>query len=156
MNSILPPDEIAELRKRHYNATVVDLRLVHDELMVLRVRPDFGIPEFHAGQYTTLGLGYWEPRAPDTQHEELAESQVRKVVKRAYSISFPILGETGELLDPAQSDFLEFYVVLVRETPAVPSAVRRPVVRRRENRGALHPRIGARRPGRDLFRHRHR
>jgi ferredoxin/flavodoxin---NADP+ reductase len=123
MNSILPPDEIAELRKRHYNATVVDLRLVHDELMVLRVRPDFGIPEFHAGQYTTLGLGYWEPRAPDTQHEELAESQVRKVVKRAYSISFPILGETGELLDPAQSDFLEFYVVLVRETPCLPPAL---------------------------------
>lgn len=119
----LPPDEVAELRARHYNATVVDLRLVHDELMVLRVRPDQGVPTFHPGQYTTLGLGYWEPRAPDTQHEELAADQVRKLVKRAYSISFPILNEAGDLLDPESVDFLEFYVVLVRETPGPPPAL---------------------------------
>lgn len=123
MPSTLSPAEIAELRARHYNATVVDLRLVHDELMTLRVRPDHGVPEFHPGQYTTLGLGYWEPRAPDTQHEVVAEVQMRKLVKRAYSISFPILGESGELLNPEHSDFLEFYVVLVRETPGPPPAL---------------------------------
>ena len=37
-------DEISELRRRFYNASVVAMRHVHDELMVLRVRPDGGIP----------------------------------------------------------------------------------------------------------------
>ncbi|MGQ0637153.1 MAG: ferredoxin--NADP reductase [Planctomycetaceae bacterium] len=123
MPPTLPPDEIAALRKQHYNTTVTGLRLVHDELMVLRVQPDGGMPEFRSGQYTTLGLGYWEPRAPDTQAEHLDEKELRKVVKRAYSISFPVLDESGKLLTHADCDYLEFYLVLVRESPGAPPAL---------------------------------
>jgi len=119
----LPADEIAALRQQQYNASVVGIRIAHDELMVLRVRPDAGIHEFRAGQYTTLGLGYWEPRAPATQAEHLAGSDLRKMVKRAYSISFPILDENRRLLKHADVDFLEFYVVLVREAPGAPPAL---------------------------------
>lgn len=119
----LAADETAALRQKHYNATVVGIRSVHEELMVMRVRPDGGVPAFHAGQYTTLGLGYWEPRAPNTQVEQLTESELRRVVKRAYSISFPVLDEAGRLLTYDGCDFLEFYLVLVRETPGAPPAL---------------------------------
>lgn len=123
MPDLLSTDEVKLLRERHYNATVVAIRMVHDELMVLRVRPDGGVPEYRAGQYTTLGLGYWEPRAPETQAEHLAETDLRKLVKRAYSISFPVLDDTKRLVRRGDCDFLEFYVVLVRESPGAPPAL---------------------------------
>jgi ferredoxin/flavodoxin---NADP+ reductase len=121
--SLLPADEIAALRRKHYNASVVGLRHVHGELMVLRVRPDAGVPEYRAGQYTTLGLGYWEPRAPDTQAEHLTEEELHKMVKRAYSMSFPVLDDAHCLVHRRDCDFLEFYVVLVREAPGAPPAL---------------------------------
>ena len=49
--------EIHALRDEHYNAGVEYVRHVHDELMILRVRPDGERPHFVPGQYTTLGLG---------------------------------------------------------------------------------------------------
>lgn len=114
---------IEELRRAHYNATVIGVRLVHEELMILRVIPDAGVPRFRAGQYTTLGLGYWEPRVPDTQPEQLVEADLSRVVRRAYSISFPLLDEAGRLISLEECPFLEFYVVLVREAPGVPPAL---------------------------------
>lgn len=120
---MIDQQSIAELRRRHYNAEVVGLRRVHDELMILRVRPDGGVPPFRAGQYTTLGLGYWEPRAPETQPEQLAEHDLTRLVRRAYSISFPLLDEAGRLLALEECPFLEFYVVLVREAPGAPPAL---------------------------------
>ena len=119
----LSAGEISELRQKHYNATVVGLRMVNDDLMVVRVRPDEPISPLRGGQYTTLGLGYWEPRVPETQAEQVEEKDRRKVIKRAYSISFPVLGENGELLRQADLDYLEFYIVLVRETPGPPPAL---------------------------------
>lgn len=123
MPPALPADEIAVLREKHYNAHVVGLRRVHEELMVLRVRPDVGVPEYRPGQYTTLGLGYWEQRAPDTQVEQLTEADLRKVVKRAYSMSFPVLDDARRLVRHRDCDYLEFYVVLVRESPGTPPAL---------------------------------
>ena len=41
----------------------------HSDLMMLRVRPDFPVPPHKPGQYSTLGLGYWEPRVPGCQEE---------------------------------------------------------------------------------------
>lgn len=123
---MVPPlrcDEIAELRRKYYNATVSAVRHVHDELMVIRIRPDGGVPEYQAGQYAALGLGFWESRAPDTQEESLTDAELRKVVKRAYSISFPIFDDARRLLRRADCDFLEFYVVLVRESPGTPPAL---------------------------------
>lgn len=119
----LPAGEISELRQKQYNATVVGLRMANDDLMVVRVRPDEPLPAFRGGQYTTLGLGYWEPRVPDTQPEQIEEKDLRKVIKRAYSISFPVLGDQSELLRQSELDYLEFYIVLVRETPGPPPAL---------------------------------
>ncbi|MBX7165124.1 MAG: ferredoxin--NADP reductase [Pirellulales bacterium] len=115
--------EAARLRSEHYNAEVVGLRKVHSDLWVYRVRPDAPLGNFHAGQYTSLGLGHWEPRAPGTQPEELSEEQYRKVVKRAYSISCPILDETGGIVRVDEGPELEFYITLVRSTDKDPPAL---------------------------------
>jgi ferredoxin--NADP+ reductase len=112
----MTPDEIADLRRRRYNATVVALHKVHSDLMTIRVRPDFLRPDHRPGQYGTLGLGQWEPRAPGCQEETLKPGGEARLVRRAYSISCPILGDDGRLLDVAATDWLEFYIVLVRET----------------------------------------
>lgn len=123
MSPGLTDQEIAELRVQHYNSAVTHMRKVHDELMILRVRPDDGVPEYQAGQYTLLGLGNWESRVTGTQAEHLTDDEVRKIAKRAYSMSFPIFDESGRLLRQSECDFLEFYVVLVRESPVAPPAL---------------------------------
>jgi ferredoxin/flavodoxin---NADP+ reductase len=108
--------EIAELRRRRYNATVVSLHKSNPDLMVLRVRPDFPKPPHRPGQYCTLGLGMWEPRFPGCQEEVRKPGDDGKVVRRAYSLSCSVLDAEGRLLDLDATDWLEFYIVLVRET----------------------------------------
>ncbi|MGL6097700.1 MAG: ferredoxin--NADP reductase [Fimbriiglobus sp.] len=114
---MLPPEQIAELRQQRYNGTVTYLHKTHPDLMVIRVRPDFPRPTYHPGQYCALGLGYWEPRVAGCQTEELKPEDLTKVVRRSYSISSSIESEPGKLRDMTQDDWLEFYVVLVRENP---------------------------------------
>ena len=116
-------DERDALRAKHYNATVAWLKRVHDELMVLRIRPDFTIPQHHPGQYSTLGMGHWEPRAPRCQPEELKPGDEKKLIRRAYSLSCSILDEGGNLLDLETREWLEFYIVLVRESEKGPPAL---------------------------------
>jgi ferredoxin--NADP+ reductase len=108
--------EIADHRRRRYNATVVSLHKVQSDLMVLRARPDFPRPVHRAGQYCTLGLGMWEPRFPGCQDEVRKPGDEAKVIRRAYSLSCSVLGDDGRLLDLDATDWLEFYIVLVRET----------------------------------------
>ena len=115
--------DVEALRKTHYNATIGYVRRVNNELMVFRVQPEFPLPAYKAGQYTSLGLGYWEPRLEGCQLEELTAAQERQLVKRAYSISSSILGDDGRLLRPEDENFLEFYVVLVREAERRPPAL---------------------------------
>jgi ferredoxin--NADP+ reductase len=112
----MTPDQITDLRRRRYNATVVSVRRNHSDLMVLRLRPDFGIQQHRAGQYCTLGLGMWEPRIPGCQEEVRNSGDEGRLVRRAYSLSCSVLGDDGRLLDLDASDWLEFYIVLVRET----------------------------------------
>jgi ferredoxin--NADP+ reductase len=112
----MTPDEIAEHRRRRYNATVASLRKTHSDLMVLRARPDFPRPQHRPGQYCTLGLGMWEPRFPGCQEEMRKPGDEAKVVRRAYSLSCSVLGDDHRLLDLDATDWLEFYIVLVRET----------------------------------------
>src|SRR5262245_52331650 len=112
----MAPDRIAELRREKYNATVVGLRRIHEDLIILRVRPDFPRPAPRPGQYTVRGMGFWEPRVPDGQDEVLAPGDEARLGRRSYSISCSILAEDGELLDIGRTDWLEFYVVLVRDT----------------------------------------
>jgi ferredoxin--NADP+ reductase len=108
----MTPDQIDELRRTRYNATVDYLHKPNPELMILRVRPDEPVAEHEPGQNCSIGLGYWEPRFPGSQIEELDDASESRVVLRPYSISHPILLEG--VLAPRQHEWLEFYVVLVR------------------------------------------
>ena len=110
----MTPEEIADLRRRKYNSTVVRLLKVHSDLMVLRIRPDLARPPHKAGQYSVLGLGFWEPRFPGCPDEPLNPGDETKLARRSYSISCSLLDKRGDLLDIPQTDWLEFYIVLVR------------------------------------------
>lgn len=114
----ITPEQIAEVRASRYNATVTHLHKRHDDLMVLRVKPDFPRQNYLAGQYCTLGLAYFEPRVEGCQAETLKSDELPKLVRRSYSISSSILQDgTDEVRCPADDDWLEFYIVLVRENP---------------------------------------
>lgn len=109
--------ELAELRRQRYNATVAGIRLANPDLMCIRVKPDFPLPSHKPGQYTSLGLGAWEPRAEGCQPETLKPEEEQRLIRRAYSISCPILGDDGQLAADAQTNgWLEFYIVLVRDS----------------------------------------
>jgi ferredoxin--NADP+ reductase len=110
-------EPIDQLRQRHYNATVTHLHLVHPELMIVRVRPDKPLAPHKPGQYSTLGMGYWEPRCADCQEEQLKPGDEDKLVRRAYSISCSIL-DGDRLLNRDGANWLEFYIVLVRQADA--------------------------------------
>jgi ferredoxin--NADP+ reductase len=112
----MTPDEIQELRAKRYNATVAGLKRLHSDLLIVRVRPDFRLPVHKPGQYTSLGLGYWEPRCPGCENETLRPGDETKLARRAYSISCSVLDDNGKLLNREQADWLEFYIVLVRDT----------------------------------------
>ena len=60
----MTPEEISTLKREQYNAQVVYLRKKNPDLMILRVKTDFPRPIHKPGQYSTLGLGFWEPRHP--------------------------------------------------------------------------------------------
>ncbi|MEX1126741.1 MAG: ferredoxin--NADP reductase [Acidimicrobiia bacterium] len=109
------------LRRQHYNATFTEIRAHNEDLWVLKVRPDEPINPFEAGQYTTLALGYWEPRADDAV-EGFAGGQREKLARRSYSVSSSIVDENGNLVEPHPQD-VEFYIVKVRpgedEIPAL-------------------------------------
>ncbi len=121
----MTPEEMTVLRGQKYNATVMRLLKVHSELLVLRVRPDFTRPIHKPGQYGVLGLGYWEPRVPGCQEEIMPPGDEKKLARRSYSLSCSLLDKRGDLIDIERSDWLEFYVVLVRETanPEKPPAL---------------------------------
>ncbi|VTS03421.1 ferredoxin--NADP reductase [Tuwongella immobilis] len=111
----LTPEQITELRQQRYNGTVVYLQKAHSDLMILRVKPDFPRPKHVAGQYCSLGLGNWEIRVPGTQEEVLSEAEESKVVRRAYSLSCSMLQDDHSLFPMEQQEWLEFYIVLVRD-----------------------------------------
>lgn len=106
-----------------YNATLTYRRDVNPELMVIRVRPDQPIRPLQAGQFTTLGLGYWEPRVPDCDAEVVRPEQAQQIVQRAYSISSRILDDNDRPVCLTDSDELEFYIVLIRHSDGRPPAL---------------------------------
>jgi ferredoxin--NADP+ reductase len=120
---LLTPEACAELRRKHYNTTIASLKWINSDLMVVRVRPDFQVPTHQPGQYGTLGLGYWEPRVPDSQEEEIKPSDRERLVRRAYSLSCSVLDDDGALLELSRKDWIEFYIVLVREAEKRPPAL---------------------------------
>lgn len=112
----MTPEQITELRKKHYNAAVVWLNKVNPELMRIRIQPDFPLPPHHPGQYSSLALGNWEPRISGSQVETVKPEEESKLVRRAYSIAHPILDDNGRLFEAGTVNWLEFYIVLVRES----------------------------------------
>jgi ferredoxin--NADP+ reductase len=118
----LSDEAMDALRTEHYNSTISYIRKVGHDLWMLGVQPDDGPLKYQAGQYTTLALGFWEPRIDD-RTEELDDEQRRKLARRSYSVSSAMLAEDGSLLDPTEETAAEFYVVLVdsglQGTPAV-------------------------------------
>jgi len=112
----MTPEQIADLRRQKYNATVTRLIKIHSDLLILRVRPDYPLQPHKPGQYTALGLGYWEPRFPGSAEELLLPADLMKLARRSYSISCSILDDGGQLLERSNADWLEFYIVLVRES----------------------------------------
>jgi ferredoxin--NADP+ reductase len=124
-NAVLPPspgispilidaEKCQQLREANYNATLIDRIDIHDELFRIRVRPDAGFKSFEPGQYVALGMGNWEPRIRPSQEEILDEKKLQKVVRRAYSISSPMVDSMGAPLTCDDIDYLEFYITLVR------------------------------------------
>lgn len=109
-------DQIKAHRDKAYNATVVSLRMANPDLAVFRIKPDFAIHEHLPGQYTTLGLGYWEPRCCGCREEVVAADHLDKLVRRAYSISSSVVDDRGRLFPTTQNEWLEFYIVLVRDS----------------------------------------
>lgn len=131
----------AALRRDHYNATITYFDHSHEDLWVIRVRPDRRETSHVAGQYTTLGLGYWEPRADDRDDVE-SDARRSSVIRRSYSISSRILDRHGYLVDPARADEIEFYIVHVRpDGDRVPALTPRLALKRSGDRIYLGPRI---------------
>ncbi len=108
--------EIEDLRKRHYDATVVSVTACSPRVRILRVRPDREPVRFTPGQYLALGLGLWEPRADGGGSEILPPASERDLLVRHYSFSHPILdGGGARLAAPDGEGLYEFYVVLSAE-----------------------------------------
>lgn len=110
---VLPPDRLAGLGSKHYNATITRIREQHTGLWVMHVEPDAPLPPYEPGQYATLALGYWEARVDDVSEDFASNpSLVEKLARRSYSLSSSILGD-DEGLVPRHPEELEFYIVLV-------------------------------------------
>lgn len=108
-----PEERMEELRAANYNATISHIREHNPELWVVRVTPDQPVEPFKPGQYTTLALGYWEPRVDAaTEDFEEGSDQWAKLVRRSYSVSHSMVDDSGELLG-LSLDEIEFYIVLV-------------------------------------------
>ena len=97
-------------RSAQYNATLVEIVPIHDHLRIFRVVPDDSPIEYLPGQYVALGLGNWEIGDPS---EPADEGQTDAIIQRAYSISFPILNRSGDLIRPGSEESLEFYIALI-------------------------------------------
>ena len=91
------------------NATVVGRTEITPELIILRVKPDAGVPEFQSGQYVALGLSGAAPR-PTNLPPDKTPVAPEKLIKRAYSIGS----------SPLQREYIEFYVAIVPDGELTP------------------------------------
>jgi ferredoxin--NADP+ reductase len=120
----LSDEQVAALRAEHYNATITHLSLVNDGLVRLRVRLDSGEPlGYDPGQYTTLGMGNWEPRHELADPETHDEKTIRRLAKRAYSVSCRLLEDDGSVALAGPEREPEFYVALVTQAQKAPPAL---------------------------------
>ncbi len=95
-DSFVSDEQDEALRAQHYNATLSEIRAHNEDLWVMMVRPDEPVDPYLPGQYTTLALGYWEPRS-DEASEELPAGQRAKLARRSYSISSSMVDDARQL-----------------------------------------------------------
>src|SRR5580765_9107419 len=112
MTPPLSLEQIAALRKQNYNAAVTKLCRINPELAILTVQPDQPLPPHQAGQYLTLGLGTWEARVEGAPCDLSLQGDAAKMIRRAYSMSHPILDDEGRLIAD-RGGAVDFYVVLL-------------------------------------------
>jgi ferredoxin/flavodoxin---NADP+ reductase len=118
-----PEERDERLREENYNASISWIREHNPDLWVMRIKPDVPVEPFKAGQYTTLALGYWEPRA-DGVEEDFSDdpAQRGKMARRSYSVSSSMIDDNGDLVPPHPEE-VEFYIVRVppdkEEIPAL-------------------------------------
>lgn len=136
--------EAEQLRVENYNATITHFDFSHEDLWVIRVRPDQRDTVHRPGQYTTLGLGYWEPRVDDAD-EGLSDAQRARLIRRSYSISSRIFDDRGYLVDPGEEREIEFYIVHVRANgDRIPALTPRLAAKREGDRIYVGPKITGR------------
>lgn len=136
--------EARELEKKFYNATITRFDTAHNELWRIRVKPDRRAVAHQAGQYCSLGLGYWEPRADDA-HDRNLELRQRKLVRRSYSISSPIFDPHGYLVNHADMGEIELYIVWVRpDQDRIPGLTPRLALKHPGDRIYLGPKVAGR------------
>ena len=92
------------------NAVIQQRIEVAPGLIVVRVAPDgWQLPEFRAGQFAVLGLAPDAPRCKNSDSEE-EPPKPNRLIRRAYSIASSSVA----------SEFLEFYITLVRSGGLTP------------------------------------
>lgn len=137
-------DQARELAAAHYNATITSFDTAHNELWRIRLRPDRQSIAHQAGQYCSIGLGYWEPRADDAMDDDLDQKR-HKLIRRSYSISSPILDQNGYLVDHAANDEIELYIVWVQpDGTRVPALTPRLALKHVGDRLYLGPKVAGR------------
>ena len=105
--------KVIRVKDQHYNATVESIRFVHDELCILRVKPDESISTFEPGQYLTLGLLDSAPRVDDasqTPDPPGVTDHKPKLILRAYSVACTMLNDHDQLLTCDQYNYQEYYI----------------------------------------------
>ena len=114
------PDMNAQLADSYYNATISYFHRLTDEVWIFGVKPDAGPVSFAPGQYTSLGLGYWEPRIDDAIEADI-DQKWSKLVRRSYSVSSPVFTSEDYHTDHGTADLarcegledIEIYAILV-------------------------------------------
>lgn len=91
------------------NATLIHREDVSPNLCVLRIQPDEPLFEFHAGQYTVIGLPADAPRVPFAEVEE-DPPKPGSLIRRAYSIAS----------SSKAREYIELYISLVRSGTLTP------------------------------------
>jgi len=137
-------DRARELASTHYNATITSFDTAHNELWRIKLRPDREAIAHQAGQYCSIGLGYWEPRADDAVDDGL-DNKRDKLIRRSYSISSPIFDQNGYLVDGAATGEIELYIVWVQpDEIRVPALTPRLALKHAGDRLYLGPKVAGR------------
>lgn len=137
-------DRARDLASTHYNATITSFDTAHNELWRIKLRPDREAIAHQAGQYCSIGLGYWEPRADDAVDVGLDKKR-DKLIRRSYSISSPIFDDNGYLVDGAAGGEIELYIVWVQpDETRVPALTPRLALKDAGDRIYLGPKVAGR------------